>query len=111
MTKSGYDKEKRSIYNAWYREVVLGIKPKGTVGRPKKEVKPKPHKSLENEYRETQRQWERDKRLINNPLPLSGTRAVCSTFGCGHHLSLRETLFGDKCIHCQQEKFNPNDLL
>ena len=29
---------------------------------------------------------------------------MCSTFGCGRKLSLTESLAGDKCINCQEQK-------
>ena len=28
----------------------------------------------------------------------------CSTFGCGKELSLDESRFGGKCVHCQNKK-------
>lgn len=31
---------------------------------------------------------------------------ICSVFGCGRSLTMREKLFGNKCIHCLNEKTN-----
>lgn len=39
--------------------------------------------------------WDNVKRFIP---PLSGSHAKCKHFGCGASLTLREQLFGDKCI-------------
>ena len=41
------------------------------------------------------RDWETEEE------PLTGTEAICSTFGCGKTLTLRETLFGSKCVSCK----------
>lgn len=45
------------------------------------------------------------------PLPLTGSEKICKRFGCGKHLTLRESLFGDLCIKCQQKNNNPDPCI
>ena len=52
--------------------------------------------------------WKKDKLEIEKYLYtidekcLEITQVVCKAFGCGKILSMREKLFGDKCIKHQQ---------
>lgn len=40
-----------------------------------------------------------------------GEEKICKEFGCGRKLTLRESLFGDRCIkHSYENKSNPVDL-
>ena len=40
-----------------------------------------------------------DYTVASDPVP-----AVCKTFTCGRHITLREQLAGDFCIHCADAK-------
>ena len=78
-----YTKEKRKIYNSFYKKSIKGGKKR----------------------RNTQNiiQYQIISHPKFTPEPLTGSFKNCSTFGCSNILSLRETLFGTKCVNCQQK--------
>lgn len=73
-----YDKERRRIYNSYYKEVILK---KRKVHR--KPFTPDIHQTI----------------CILDPL--QDMETICSTFGCCTPLSLTEKLCGSKCLLCQ----------
>jgi hypothetical protein len=40
-----------------------------------------------------------------------GIEVICSTFGCANYLSIREQLFGNKCLACGNNKKSMEGVL